>query len=303
MYFLTEEERRYVLRKPVPEAREQGVAGELRGWNWHQPPLSPIYESPLGIYEIAGKYCSTGRDVYLRRVLGLKRPPNQPMVEGATLHRTLAELILASKRIIYNLGVGCLDQLSAVRPDRDPLASAQGLTAAATSGLRAKVDSLMSFERHRIVARVQDVLARQPYVGADSLVAQALPVTVEQRLDGTFLGLSAHLSADAFNFAEPTVLDIKFGSRETFHRLTTTGYALVMESVYEFPVNLGCIVYVSFREGRVILERDFHRVDDELRQWFIDERDERMRMVEEQIDPGVGQVCGELCPYHGDCRG
>ncbi|MEW6425294.1 MAG: CRISPR-associated protein Cas4 [Bacillota bacterium] len=40
MYFLTEEEKKHLLRGLLPRARETGVAEELRGWNWPQPPLA-----------------------------------------------------------------------------------------------------------------------------------------------------------------------------------------------------------------------------------------------------------------------
>ena len=149
---------------------------------------------------------------------------------------------------------------------------------------------------------MEEVLAKQPYIGPDALVAAALPVTVEQKLDGSLLGLSSHLSADAFVFNEPMLVDLEFGRKEPFHRLATTGYALVLESLHEYPVNVGCLVYVQFRRGRVLVERDFHLIDDELRQRFVEARDEKARLVEEEIDPGRASECRASCPYHGWCH-
>lgn len=305
MYFLSEEERRFLVRRLLPQAREQEVHPELRGWNWAEPPLAPVYQARLGLYEIAGQYCSTGRDVYLRRVERVQARPNPAMVEGLVLHQAAADLILAAKRVIYSAGVeGCREGLAALQqPAHSALEEyGQGLSAEERENLREKIDILWDFEYHRIVARVDEVLARQPYVGVDSLVALALPVTVEQRLDGGFLGLSSHLSADAFVFSEPMMVDLKFGERRNFHRLSTTGYALVMESLWEFPVDVGCVVYVQFRGKRLLLERDFHLIDDELRQWFIEARDERMRLVEEEIDPGRADECYAECPYSAICE-
>lgn len=168
--------------------------------------------------------------------------------------------------------------------------------------LAGKAAILWDFEYHRVVARVQEVLATQPYASPDSLVALAVPVTVEQRLDGRFLGLSSHLAADAFALSEPMMMDIKFGRPRRFHKLTVTGYALVMESIYEFPINVGCIVYPGFRDGHVILKREFYMIDDESRQGFIDERDELQRLVEEEIDPGVAGECQTNCPYWSHCH-
>jgi CRISPR-associated protein Csa1 len=159
-----------------------------------------------------------------------------------------------------------------------------------------------AYEARRIVERVQDMLARQPHAGPDALVALALPVSLEVKLNGTYLGLSAHLSADGVLANEAMVADLKFGPREEFHRLTTTGYALVWESLYGVPVEVGCIVYVNVRRGRVVIERDYHVIGDELRHWFVEERDEKMRLVSEELDPGLPATCPATCPYLRVCR-
>ncbi len=39
MYFLSDIEQKQLLYNLLPTAREVGVSKELRGWNWHQPPL------------------------------------------------------------------------------------------------------------------------------------------------------------------------------------------------------------------------------------------------------------------------
>lgn len=305
MYFLSEEERKYLLRYHLPKAREMGVADELRGWNWHQPPLEPIYGVRLALYEVANAYCPTGRDVYLRRVAGVKAPPNLAMLEGTILHAAVADVLVAAKKAIYNCGVGeyrriveNIDQhpLLDLRPWQGQLGQEE---VAAVGG---KLELVTTFEKTRILARLQEILTRQPYIGEDSLVNLTVPVVVEQKLDGSFLGLSSYLSTDAYIFTEPMVLDLKFGERRDFHRLTTTGYGMVMESVWEFPVNLGCIVYVEFRNDRLLVTRDIHVISDELRQQFIDARDEKGRLVEEEIDPGVAEDCYATCPYYGVCR-
>ncbi len=306
MYFLNEEEKRLLLRRILPQARQKDIAPELRGWNWDKPPLSPIYDSvKLGVADIANNYCPSNRDLYLRRVMGIKTPPNRPMLEGGLLHDMMCRMIIAVKRTVYLHGVNCLKQLGAL--DRNEffniLDRANGvLSPEDISVIKAKMEVLWEYEYHSIFNRMQNVLAVQPHIGPDALVALALPVTVEQKLNGSFLGLSAHLSADAFVFSEPMVVDIKFGKKEKFHKLSVTGYALVMESLYEYPINAGCIVYPSFAGDRLTIERDFCFIDDELRQWFVEERDERMRMVHEEIDPGLAQHCPEICSLWQECH-
>lgn len=304
MYFLDEEERRYLLRGLMPRGRESEVASELRGWNWHQPPLLPIYDVRLGVYEVAGYYCGSSRDLYLRRVMGKQARPNPAMLAGGVLHSVVANLVLQVKRAIYTCGVECVPEIEALSgPDSTLLTTQeQSIAAEQLVELETSARTLWRFEQRRILARLEEALARQPRIGPDALAALAVPVMVEQKLDGTFLGLSKHLSTDAFLFAEPMVMDLKFGLKEDFHRLATTGYALVLESLHEYPVNIGCTVYVKIDGERVLLERDFHLIDDELRQRFVESRDEKGRMVEEEIDPGLAPECRANCAYWETCH-
>lgn len=303
MYFLSDEERRYLSRRLLPQARRHSVAEELRGWHWDKPPLEPVYAALLGVAEVAGQYCPTGRDLYLRHVLGVKPEPNAAMQEGAVLHDSLARLIVAAKRCIYEYGSECLPYLEALsEPDCRCLSKAPSLGGAERAAVREKVERLWRWEQQRIVVRVQEALARQPGSGPDGLVQLALPVVVEQRLDGTFLGLSPHLAVDGVTLPEPMVVELQFGHKEPFHRLATTGYALVLEALYEMPVDVGCVTYVSFSNGVIRIERDLHLIDDELRQEFLDARDERARIVEQEVDPGLPVMCPLTCPYYRHCH-
>jgi len=304
VFFLSDEERRFVLRKLLPESRRRDIHPELRGWSWSEPPMAPVYEAPLGVAEVAGRYCGSGRDLYLRRVAGVRVDPSLPMLEGRLLHEAVGDQLQRAIRVLYTTPVeAALKALESIRsPGVEPRDLAL-LPEPARGAVLEKSAALVGFEYHRIVTRVADVLARQPRVGQSGLVALALPVTVELPLDGRFLGLSSHLSVDAVSLFEPMVVDLKFGSRRDFHRLATTGYALVMESLHEFPINLGCITYCQVEKGRVRLERDFHLIDEELRQWFLELRDEMMRVVSEGIDPGRASECGVTCPYRSHCGG
>lgn len=296
-----------LLKGLIPRSREAEVSEDLRGWNWHRPPLEPLHDVKLAMYEIASQYCPTGRDVYLRRVQGIKPRPNVPMLMGALFHETLVRILVKAKRLIYQEGVEqyrrIIEELR--QPDVSNLLETYGsqLGSEQFEEARQKVLLIWDFEASRLIARIQECLTRQPYIGEDSLVSLAVPVVVEQKLDGSFLGLSQNLSADAFTFSEPMVLDLKFGERQKFHRLSTIGYGLVMEALHEYPVNIGTVIYVEFRGNRLVIKKDFHLLDDELRQWFIEERDERMRMIVEELDPGLPPECYSLCPFMRTCHG
>ncbi|RJQ27271.1 MAG: type I-A CRISPR-associated protein Cas4/Csa1 [Peptococcaceae bacterium] len=306
MYFLTEEERKLFLKKLLPKSREMSVAEELRGWNWHQPPLEPIYDVKLALYEIAGKYCTTGRDLYLKKVQGVKVKPNKAMLMGSIFHEILLRILVNTKKLIYLKGVnGYREILEGLQQNKNVELESykDDFNQEELSDIQRKVALISEFETSRIAARIQEALSKHPYIGEDALVSLVVPVLAEQKLDGSFLGLSHHLSADAFMFSEPMIIDLKFGDRKDFHRLATTGYAMVMEAMYEYPVNTGCLIYAEFRGNRLVISKDLHIIDDELRQWFIEERDEKMRMIYDEIDPGLAAECPETCPYYIICHG
>jgi CRISPR-associated protein Csa1 len=322
VYFLSAEEQRYVMHGLLPRSREVDVAEELRGWRWAEPPLRPPYERRLTLWEVASKYCPTGRDVYLRHIQAERGAPNVPMVAGSVYHEVLVRAVTQAKRLLYLYGVEgyqrAVDELQAIAVEdglerwRAPVEAAESAarlmpgtgdeTPSLWEEVLAGARSLWSFETTRIAARVQELAARHPHLSEDALVWAAVPVVVQQRLDGTLLGLSRHLSADAFTAAEPMIVDVKFGERCDFDRLSVAGYALVMESLHEFPVNIGCVVYARRKGGRWLIEKDFHLIDDELRQWFLEERDEKMRLVEGEIDPGLPPDCPLDCPYFRPCH-
>jgi CRISPR-associated protein Csa1 len=301
VFFLSEEERRLVLRKLLPRARRNEVHPELRGWRWNESPIAPAYDVPLGVAEIAAQYCGRGRDLYLRRVVGVKVAATPAMVEGRLLHEAVAEQLQGAVRLLHGNPVDRVLGLLERGADPPAVAMDPTLSAEAAWELQRKISLLTVFEHHRVMSRVAEVLARQPRVGAGGLATLALPVALELPLDGRLLGLSAHLRADAVSFFAPMITDLKFGARREFHRLATAGYAMVMESLYECPIDLGCVTYVGFEGDRVVLDRDIHLIDDELRQWFLEVRDERMRMVAEGMDPGRAEECPEGCGYWRVC--
>jgi len=301
MYFLTDDERKKLLKSYLPKSREQGVAEELRGWNWHQPPLEPVYDIRLPLYLVASKYCGSGRDLYLNRVERKKSAANIAMKRGSIFHELVIQTLVQTKKLIYLHNVKAeviLRELAMLLPhltERFKELSQQ------IPEIEEHATQIFNYMFSLISSRLCETLVRQPYIGEDSLAAQVVPYVLEQKLDGTFLGLSPNLSSDAFVFSEPMIMDLKFGPREAFHRLTTTGYALVMEAIFEYPINVGCIVYGEFKNGRLHIQKDFHIISDELRQWFVEERDEKMKMVYDEIDPGKADNCYETCPYYAYC--
>ena len=300
MYFLNEEERLLLYKGIIPQSRAMYIDESMRGWNWQNPPLEPIYDIRLGVFEVANNYCPNNRDLYLRRVLNISATPNFQMIEGAILHEVITLFITQAKRELYSIDMKDIYQDNFLNLSEENINKL--LDYRDNVELKETIRLLWNYEKQKVIFRLQEVLSRQPYIGIDSLIYQVLPVVVEHKLNGTFLGLSPHLSTDAVNFSEPMIVDIKFGQKKDFHKLSVTGYALVMEAIHSFPVNIGFLVYPVFKGNRILVEKEFVLIDDELRQKFIDIRDEKMRMIYQEDDPGIPDNCYQICPFYKECR-
>ncbi len=311
MYFFSEEERKYLLKRLIPKAREKGIAEELRGWNWHSTELSLPHDILLPVWEISDRYCETGCDVFLRHVQKISPPASEEMIAGRIYHNAMAELYPTAKRLIYTQGMGICTDLAQVLMERLPeaiLEAEEQMASAKGSGDGAKevgenLKKLWTFEVSRIVSAIYAYLGKYRYLSEDSLINHALPFVVEHKLDGQYLGLSSNLSADAINMGGMLICDLKTGSKRDFHRLSATGYALVYESLYEVPINIGSTVYLSFPKNHPTphIDRDFFIISDEVRQWFIEERDEKQDLISYEKDPGKCQAPAG-CRFKEYCR-
>jgi len=303
MYFFSEDERKYILKRLLPLSRNNEVSEDLRGWNWHQSELSPPFENiKLPLWEIAGKYCESGRDVYLRHVEKVMVPPNKDMIIGKIYHDVLHELFPLAKKYIYQHGIEACSTLREFLLNKKP-----NIELAQFSDEKAEiqehVSKLWNFEVNRVCSRVDEYLGKYYHLNEDSLINHSIPIVLEHKMDGRYLGLSGNLSADAINFAGVLICDLKTGAKRDFHRLTTTGYSLVYESLYEIPVNIGCTVYLSFIKDHPTphIERDIYLINDEMRQWFIEERDSKLEIVYYGKDPGKAKSCPQNCIYLEYC--
>ncbi len=283
MFMPTAEEKKRLLRGTIPRARKLGVDDTLRGWMWSAPPLLSPYEVPLGLAEVANAYCQNSRDIYARRVLGASPEPNEKMILGGSLHAAFREWVVHAKKSLYKNGA------------EDIEASIRDIRAFPAPDLP-ESKTLVLYEADAIEFRLREAMSQFPRITTDALTAHVLPVTLGQMLDGAFLGLSRRLSTDLLNLGEPCILNIIFNDeKKSFHPLTLAGYALVLEAVHEFPVDVGITVYASFKNGRLHIEREFTVLGDELRMEFIEVRDEKQRMVADEADPGFCEGCEEWC--------
>jgi len=292
VFFLSEIDHKKLINQILPSAREVGVSEDLRGWSWHKPPLKPYYDGVrIPMYSVCSKYCPTGRDVFMNLVKKAKGSLNHRVKQGAAIHETVRTTLNAFidgkefnfedwyNEILRGKGI---DKPDEVLLDRSR--------------------SAWQFTSVMCKSHFMDGVSRQPYASKRDVMATALPFLVEHRISGELLGLSGLLGIDCYDYLRNVVFDLKVADEaRDWYRLYPTGYAIVLESVYEIPVDVGCTVYVSFRENKLTVSTDLFFISDDVRSWWIEERDKKLEIVAQKKDPGFPNTCYEDCMYRAEC--
>lgn len=295
MYFLSDLERKLLINKLLPLARESRVSAELRGWNWHQPPLRPYYDNvKLPMYAVCSKYCPTDRDVYLCHVEGVRGKPNVKMALGKLFHGIVSDSLQA---FISGRKLSFDEWLRKVRWEEIPAKPEEVVEPG-----RRVWDYVMKL----CEARKAEISVRQPYASEQDLIASTAPFLIEHKISGELLGLSGLLSLDCYDYLHCIMFDLKVEAEPLdWHKLAPTGYALVFESVHEVMVDVGCVIYLNIANDKVTVKKDLFFISDELRGWWIEERDRKLEIVAEGKDPGKPNAsdCNPNCMYYHVCWG
>ena len=297
------------------ELEARGVGEELRGWSFDGPPVEPPSRSVLfSVSELAGRYCPSLRDIYLRRVLNVKPPPNVRTARGVVLHVVNRESLLMVKRLLFSKDVRSGSELvEALLPSAGEvadraIAEAEGLLARlgddVRGQLRAEASAFFRFLAVQAAARVDQAMAKYPHADVDSIVSVAVPPVVERKVDGSLVGLSRELSVDVYTPFN-AIADLKTGEVREFHPYAATGYALAMEAEEGVPVDFGFVIYVRVEPPRLVptFRLRYFVIGDELRREFLELRDEAYTVVSVGRDPGRPPKCPDYCPYYPVCRG
>ncbi len=303
MHYVLNEGLEGVIEPSVKSVERNPISEEWRGWNYHNDNLRTEFDDVrLPIYAVAAGYCASGRDVYLRFVKHMKPALSQAMITGVLYHSILSEVMEYSRRYIFSKdldskfnigqylffrGKEVVERL--LKSDDVKLGLKKGiLKQKGIEETKSNLEKLWNYDSTLIQATVSFYISKHPFINKDTLSTRALPLVVEQKLDGSKLGLSSNLSTDAVHLPGKTVvIDVKTGRRQDFHRLTTTGYALVLESIEKRPIDIGVIVYPSFNKNRSVpnIEMDVHPIADKLRKEFVEERNKKLKIVAEKTDP------------------
>jgi CRISPR-associated protein Csa1 len=294
MYFLSDIDHKKLISRILPRAREVGVSDELRGWSWHKPPMKPYYEEEkIPMYAVCSKYCPTGRDVFLGLIEGKGGVISKKIILGVAIHRAVGAVISAfidGKELDFK---HWYEDILRKKGVERRLESIEKWSAKAWRFTLANC-------RSHFLNRV----SQQPYASKRDSIATALPFLIEHRVSGELLGLSGILSIDCYDYLRGIVFDLKVSDDEReWYRLSPTGYAIVLESIYEIPVDVGCMVYVKFKADRLVVSRDLFFISDDLRSWWVEERDRKLEIVAQKKDPGIPNICYDECIYWSECRG
>ena len=249
---------------------EGGVYAEVRGWRFDY--VSPRYRYRPSPSEIAG-ICPVHRDVYLRRVAGVRPGRSQEAVYGQVVH----EFFLEPFRLV-DRGVSDIEGL------------ARGVYRLGKR-LGVRVDGFL-----RRVYTVASALALQAIVDAD------VPVRVEPQIPGAAVGLSDVVKPDLLVGFLP--VEVTTASSSSWYgeakELQLTGYVLALEAWTGLPVDYGVLLYIKRRDSGPWLEWRVVVVDDHLRRRFLRVRDEVAMIVDNGVDPGpAGEKCPQWCPFRG----
>lgn len=293
MYFLSEIERKYLINKLLPVAREVGVSQDLRGWSWHKAPLKPYYEDvKLPMYAVCSKYCPTDRDVYLGFVEKAEKFLSYKIALGKILHGVVSDCLQA---FIQRKTLSFKRWCKKIRWREIPAKPEEVLPVAR---------KVWNHLTKLCEARYTEIALKQPYASEHDLIASAVPFLIEHKISGELLGLSGLLSVDCYDYLHNIMYDLKVASEpENWHRLAPVGYALVFESIHEVPVDVCCVTYLDIIGGHIVVKKDLFFAGDELRSWWIEERDRKLEVVAERKDPGKPDrvSCPKDCMYYHVC--
>ena len=257
---------------------------ELRGWWWFQSPIRPRYNVQLAVSEVAYRYCPTRRDLWLRRVQGVRGKPSEAMLRGRVVHAAFHQAALDAMRL-YADGAPA-HEIAAVLAERAGEAAKRVLEEAgappALQGFAERVYRVMAYEWSVWVWETGSP-----------------PWLAEWEVDGSLVGLSKRLRVDAL--APGLIVEVKYGRWSSDYPVALAGYALAIESSLETPVDYGVVILVNGGVDRVRVTLEPVYIGNEERLLFLRARDEAAEIVLTGDDPGKPPSCPETCPLRDVC--
>ncbi|MEM1597399.1 MAG: type I-A CRISPR-associated protein Cas4/Csa1 [Pyrobaculum sp.] len=269
---------RYLKRVKVVGGHGE-VSTELRGWSYDKPPVKPAAYLGLALSDFAYRYCPTGRNLYLKYVLGERGQANKTLAEGQYLHAALFKAVEDYKKYVY-AGQPMSPSFEGV-PDE----------------VRPKAEALYKYVAARLLGEHHYVLASRTARSRDAAVLYAAPIYTQVSVDGYPLGLGTVV---ADGVALGAVVEFKFGPSQNVEA-ALAGYAMAIEAEWGVPVDYGIHVQVSVNHT-VEYKAAAYFLGDDARSKFLELRDDAVDVVASGRDPGPAGECPKACPFYSTCH-
>lgn len=283
----------------------EGVSPELRGWNWSQSPIAPIYDVHLSVSDITPGYCDTGRNAYLKYARHARQKPNPILEKGMLVHEARSRAIEAAKQ------VALLDPGDGQAFLEEMLEKGRVHVERLLSRLRAAKPAEAEWIPRKIwykaaviyAAEYERAISRTRHLTPSTLTALVAPELPEFPVDGTPIGLTPTLRVDSL-LPSGIIVEVKTRPLRYDYTLALAGYALALESLFGTPYDYGIILQVAIDERRKTIRAYEHieGIGDQARSDFIQRRDELQRAIAEDDDPGLPPECSPACPYLHYCK-
>lgn len=250
----------------------EDVYVEVRGWM--RDVVAPRYRARPSISDVTSP-CDTKRDVYLRRVLGIRMPDSEVLVLGRMVHE-----------VFFTVFNNRRDSLEDMIKDLNDLLSRYG-------ELSRKYGNAIA----RLYRKVVGLYLQS--------IEEGLPISVEPTVPGAPIGLSDFVKPDLLVGLIPIEVTTSRSSNTVDDvdrkEIALAGYALALENWLGHPINFGVVINVRLND-EVRLDYKVVPINDPLRKAFLDLRDKVARIIEYSDDPGKAQNCPSTCPFYGVCH-
>ncbi len=247
----------------------RGFEAEPRGWLFDE--VGPRYGVRVSVSEVTTP-CRTGRDVYLRRVAGIRSPENTALTVGRLVHEAFM--------LPFRLRAGYGEAVEALR------------------------EKLRELNVDDDAAGVYERVLEEGYLRYRVALEEGLPVEAEPAIPGDALGLGTVRPDLLVGYTPVEVVVAGNGGTWWWRKqLALAGYAMAVEAWTRSPVDYGVVVGVRIQGGGVGFEWRLVRIDSRLRRRFLDRRDMIASIIASREDPGVADGCPRSCPFWGVCHG
>lgn len=298
------------VKKVIPTVSE-----ELRGWSWGEPPiLHPYHDVLLPISEVYSSVCRCGANVYAKYVLRRQPAPDPKALHGRLIHRLWSKFYSSLRGHILREAAGPQDlwlRLLAERPglSADWANEVSRFLATPVNSLPQLNDFDKYFEAiwvpmcFEACAELSRLLTMNPRAEPETVVSWLAPVVTEFQVDGSLIGFSGICRIDAFT-PFGLIVEVKTSHPSEIHKAALAAYALSIESIYEVPVDVGLLMYVSILDESPVasVRQLLVPLDERLRITAIEERDRKTRIVAERTYPDL-EGCREDCVFRRICEG